>query len=289
MRRSSVAAGLLVCLIAVGCVPVVPADTGFSSPFSGPDRFLHLAPTQATHLSQLNVPIGPKRADQIAWAIGLRKDRTLSDAEFRAFITGGGNNGSKEGAALADRATQILINTNGHPLTSDVDGVPTQTVLGSYGLFVSDDGLLMSPANEIAPTREVNVLLAPAAACPDKPLCGYMNSWFLSNGAADSLLQLYMSAYTIEAVYGNEAQQASGVWQLVTNTKDGSSSTVGMSMAPALWLTNFALIYTLDPDLAALMPAYWTPIPTPVVDAIRATDTGYVPYSDYSSYFPSPR
>ncbi|MEZ5239965.1 MAG: hypothetical protein R2716_13790 [Microthrixaceae bacterium] len=56
-----------------------------------------------------------------------------------------------------------------------------------------------------------------------------------------------------------------------------------------MWLTNFALIYTLDPDLAALMPAYWTPIPKPVVDAIRATDTGYVPYSDYSSYFPSPR
>ncbi|MEZ5239964.1 MAG: hypothetical protein R2716_13785 [Microthrixaceae bacterium] len=96
---------------------------------------------------------------------------------------------ASEGAALADRATQILINTNGHPLTSDVDGVPTQTVLGSYGLFVSDDGLLMSPANEIAPTRgERPVGLA--AAGPDKLLCGYMNSWFLSNGAADSLLQL---------------------------------------------------------------------------------------------------
>lgn len=287
MRRFGVAAGLLVCSIAVGCVPPIPADTGFSSPFSGPERFEFLAPTKATDASQLNVPIGARRADEIAFLLGLRRDRALTDAQFRAFITGGGKGGSKEGAALADRSAQILTNTNGHPLTSNVDGVPTQTVLASYGLFVNDDGLLMSPANEIAPTREVNVLLAPAAACPEKPLCGYINTWFLSNGAADSLLQLYMSAYTIEAVYGNEAQQSSGAWQLVTNTKNGASTKVGMSMAPALWLTNFALLYTLNPDLAALLPAYWTPIPTPVADAILATGTGYVPYSDYSSYFPS--
>ena len=146
----------------------------------------------------------------------------------------------------------------------------------------------MSPANEIAPTRQVNVLLAPYAACSDKPLCGYINTWFLNNGAAESLVQLYQSGYTIEALYGNQSQQASGVWQLVSNTKDATNTKVGMSMAPSLWLTNFALLYTLNPSIAALMPAYWTPIPTPVADAILAADkTGFVQYSDYSSYFPS--
>ena len=54
-----------------------------------------------------------------------------------------------------------------------------------------------------------------------------------------------------------------------------------MSMAPALWLTNFALIYTLNPALAADMPAYWSPIPATVADAILASPTGQVPYSEF--------
>lgn len=289
MKRLAASIGVLVCIIAAGCVPSPDAaDTGFSSPFSGPKVFEHLAPTEATDPSQLNVPIGLERANVIAFMLGLRRDRVLTEDQFRAFISGGGTYGSAAGAALADRSVQIFTNTNGHPLTSDVDGVPTETVLASYGLFVDEDGLLMSLANEIAPTRQANVLLAPYTACPEKPLCAYINRWFLNNDAADSLLQLYASAYTVEAVYGNEAQQSSGAWQLVENTKDGTETTVGMSMAPSLWLTNFALLYTLKPALAALMPAYWTPIPEPVVDAIRATDTGYVEFADYSSYFPPP-
>ena len=56
-------------------------------------------------------------------------------------------------------------------------------------------------------------------------------------------------------------------------------------MAPSLWLTNFALLYTLKPSIAAQMPAYWTPIPAPVAGAIRATRTGFVPYGPYASYF----
>lgn len=288
MKRFGIAAGLLICIVAMGCTAPPRADTGFVSPFTGPERLEYLAPTKATHPSQLNVPIGLERANAIALQLGLRRDRVLSDEQFRQFISGGGIGGSKEGAALADRSAQILTNTNGHPLTSDVDGVPTKTVLASYGLFVDADGLLMSPANEIAPTRQVNVLLAPYAACSDKPLCGYINTWFLNNGAAESLVQLYQSGYTIEALYGNQSQQASGVWQLVSNTKDATNTKVGMSMAPSLWLTNFALLYTLNPSIAALMPAYWTPIPTPVADAILAADkTGFVQYSDYSSYFPS--
>jgi hypothetical protein len=88
-------------------------------------------------------------------------------------------------------------------------------------------------------------------------------------------------------LYGNQAQQSSGASQLVTNTKGGVTTTVGMSMAPSLWLTNFALLYTLKPSIAAQMPAYWTPIPPAVASAIRATKTGFVPYGQYASYFPS--
>ncbi len=58
-------------------------------------------------------------------------------------------------------------------------------------------------------------------------------------------------------------------------------------MAPPLWIVNFALIYTLNPNLAAKMPAWWTPIPANVALAIAESPTGQVPYSQYASSFPS--
>jgi hypothetical protein len=281
MRRVGIAVALVISLFAVLWAPAAvsaSADTGFAVPFSGPARYEQQAPTLATDPGQINAPLGQQRADAIAAAIGLDKNKVLTDAQFLAFITGGGRKGDKASAALADRCVQIFTNTTGNPLRSVVDGVPTQTVLGSYGLFVDADGKLMSLANRIAPTRIANRLLVPT---------GYITRWFLLNGAAASLIQLYRSAYLAEALYGNQAQQSSGAWQLVTNTKAGATTTVGMSMAPSLWLTNFALLYTLKPAIAARMPAYWTPIPPAVAAAIRATRTGWVPYGQYASYFPS--
>ena len=55
-----------------------------------------------------------------------------------------------------------------------------------------------------------------------------------------------------------------------------------MSMAPALWIVNFALIYTLNPAKAALMPAEWAPIPRRVACAIENSPTGQVPYKRYA-------
>ena len=102
---------------------------------------------------QINAQLGQQRADAIAEQIGLKKEHVLTEKQFVEFITGGGNNGDKASAALADRSVQIFINTTGNPLRSNVDGVPTETVLASYGLFVNENGLLMSLANRIAPTR----------------------------------------------------------------------------------------------------------------------------------------
>lgn len=45
-------------------------------------------------------------------------------------------------------------------------------------------------------------------------------------------------------------------------------------------------VYTLNPKLAAYMPARWTPIPANVVQAIKASPTGQVLYSEYKSSFP---
>ena len=97
---------------------------------------------------------------------------------------------------------------------------------------------------------------------------------------------LYRSAYSAEVAYANKSQQQSTVAQLVPNQKRAKSSIVGMSMAPSIWIVNFSLIYTLNPSLAAKMPARWTPIPANVAQAIAASSGGQVPYSQYESSFP---
>ena len=250
--------------------------TGFSSPFSGTPRYEHLAPKKVKNASQLNRAIGRRTAAKIAKNLRLRKADTFTKKQYLEFVSGRGVGGNAADARLVDASIRILTNTTGRPLYSVVKGVITPSVLASYGLFVNVNGLLESPANADAPTRKVNAVIAPG---------GYLGRWCWANGATSSLLMLYRSAYTVEAIYGFASQQQSGTAQLVTNTKRGVSKKVGMSMAPAIWLTNFALIYTLNPALAADMPARWAPIPATVANAIRASPTGQIPYSKYASAF----
>lgn len=261
----------------VGAEPVAEAvDTGFAIPFAGAPGYEQLAPTLMTDPGQLNQPLGQQVADEIAGQVGLDRADALSEQQYRDLISGGGVGGSREAAELIDACARILTNTNGRPLYSDVDGNLTPSVLASYGLYVNTDGLLESPANADAPTRQVNSLIAPG---------GFVGTWLRNNDATRTLIALYRSAYTVQAVYGFAAQQISGSAQLVTNTKGGVSSEVGMSMAPPLWIVNFALLYILNPSLAAAMPAHWAPIPSAVAAAVRSSPTGQVPFSEYASYF----
>ncbi len=274
-----------------------PTRTGFVSPFAGTAEFEHLAPKQLTKSRQLNKPIGQAKAHRIAKGLRLKKSATFSKKQFRLFVSGKGVGGNRADVKLVDASVRILTNTRGRPLISKTNGYKTsdrsatasqlrgdsvvgrkitRSVLASYGVMVNTDGLLQSPANASAPTRQVNSVLAPG---------GYLGQWSRANGAKKSLRQLYESAYTLEAVYGNQAQQQSGVAQLVTNKKSAATTTVGMSMAPALWLVNFALIYTLKPSLAAKMPARWAPIPPRAAKAIAKSPTGQVPYKRYASLF----
>ena len=114
---------------------------------------------------------------------------------------------------------------------------------------------------------------------------GYLDTWCRANGATRSLVQLYSSAFTIEAIYGAASQYLTNPWELTTNTKGSASTKVRPSMVPSLWLVNFALIYTLNPALAADMPAYRAPIPAPVANAILTDPNGQVSYGDFESYF----
>lgn len=289
-RRAGVAVAAALagaCLLAVPGTPAASASTagvavragsgsGFSFPFGGPARFESLAPRKAVTASQVNQPLGAREAEAIAQRMGLSRATSLTHQQYLEFVSGKGIGGDTTPAKLVDASVAILTNTTGRPLISLVDGVPTPSVLASYGVFVNPQGQLESPANADAATRKVNTVIQPG---------GYMGTWMRANGATKSLITLYRSAYTVEAAYGFLAQQQSGAAQLVTNTKGRVSSEVGMSMAPALWLTNFALIYTLNPDLAAYMPAFWTPLPDAVANAILASPTGQVPYSQVRNAF----
>ncbi len=252
------------------------ADTGFAQPFAGPEQYLPFADTELTDGTQLNAPIGLARGNEIAAGIGLSADDAFTPQQYQEFITGQGVGGDPTQAELVDKSVAILTNTIGRPLPSDIDGQTTGSVLASYGLFVNETGAVMSPANDDVPTRQVNEVIAPG---------GYLGTWCQDNGCEHTVEALYASAYQVEVVYGLLSQQISGAAQLAPNTKNGVVSQVGMSMAPSIWLTNFALLYALNPDVAAAMPAYWAPIPSNVADAIVASPNGQVPYCTYASSF----
>lgn len=281
-RARLVSALVTVCLLPLTAAAVADAQpaaravgTGFALPFSGAPAYEPLAPTEITAPGQLHQPLGERAADAIAVQTGLSRADVLTDRQYRALVTGGGVGGSRQAARMVDASAWILTNTVGRPLFSTVNGRVTPSVLASYGLYVNSSGMLQSPANATAPTREVNVLLAPG---------GYFGTWLRANGATRTLIALYRSAYTIQAAFGFACQQISGAAQLVTNTQGGVRTTVGMSMAPPLWIVNFILLYILKPSLAAAMPARWSPIPPVVARAIKASPTGQVPYADYARY-----
>ena len=286
-----------VCVAVPAASAAVPKNTGWVAPYAGTPKYLGDAPTEVTRPSQLNAPLGAAAADELAARLGFAKDKTFSKRQYAEFITGQGNGGGnaagRTAAELTDSCLRYLTNSSAAPMTRVINGVPTRIVLGSYGLIVNEDGMLESPANSTSPCRQINWVLAPKVICrfpeivvPDGIPCGYMSMWMRRNQAMDTFKELYTSAYTGEAVYGAQSQDASGVAQLVVNEKRGGrEATVGMSMIPSIWIVNFLLVYALNPREGAKFPAYWKPIPPAVASAIAASPTGQVPFADYQQYF----
>ncbi len=251
-------------------------QTGFVKPFAGAPKYESAAPTQARSAGEINQRLGRKRADAIAAEIGFPKKKTFTKKQYRQLTSGRGVGGTVDAAKLIDASVRILTLPRKRASQARGDLRGPRSVLPSYGLMVNKKGQLQSPANSTAPTRQINSLLVPG---------GYLGTWCRANGAKKSLRALYRSAYTIEAIYGNKSQQQAGVAQLVKNRKRGATTTVGMSMAPPIWIVNFALIYMISPADAARMPAKWAPIPTRVARAIKKSPTGQVRYSKYAAAF----
>ena len=252
-------------------------DDGFAQPFAGAPKYEKYAPTEALAARQINRPLGIRNADRIARGLGLNRRHVFTAQQYRLLVSGQGVGGDPDAAKLIRESIRILINTTGTPEYVRVKGKLTPVVLGSYGLTVNRNGWLETPANTDAPTRQINEVIKPG---------GYFATWCRHNGAEASLRMLNRSAYPSEVIYGFKAQQQSGAAQLAPNQKRARGSIVGMSMAPPLWIVNFVLMYTLNPQKAAKMPAYWAPIPAKVALAIAESPTGQVRYTRYQSSFP---
>ena len=273
-------------------------DTGFEQPYQGPPKYAHLSAPKANFDAQINMPLGQRRADALARKLGFPKEMALTKRQLRLMLTGRGIGG---GTPQARRSAKIIVdsirdltNTLGSEYPRMIDGELTAIRLASYGLIVTSDGVLESPGHEGAPARNFNYLILPQSLCDQPEIkstippgiqCGYVNTFMLKNGAADSLRALYASAFPSFIPYGPVAQSASEPDELAPNSKVGTQTLVGISMAPPLWLINFLLVYAASPELAANFPAYWTPIPTPVADALISSETGQVLFSDYQEYF----
>ena len=263
-------------LAGCGVTYVAERETGFLQPYLGTPRYAELAPKQATAASQINQPLGREAADSIAASLGMDIGKGFTAEQYELFMSAGGVGGQQQPVELVKQAIAILSNTAGSPIEVTVGGVRSSVVLGSYGLYVDPQGNLMSAANEAAPTRQVNEVLKPD---------GYLTQWCSDNGLDSALVALYASPFTREAAYSVFAQKAGGTAQLVTHQSSSGDARVGMPMAPSIWLTNFALMYLLSPELAAKLPAYWAPIPDKVAQAIADSPNGQVPYAEWQGTF----
>ena len=312
---SAVAAGSFVLLSAgtgsTAMAAPTPLDTGFNPTNAGVAKYLPFAPTRAGSPAQVNAPLGRKEADRLAATFGFDQRKALSKQQFAAFLSGKGvppgytEAEARKAAQLTRLSVTYLTNTSGNTYLRVINGQKVVVNLGSYGLIVSEDGMLKVPANcpdptspdfaECSPVRQINWVLAPDAVCanaeaagevPAGVPCGYMGAWLRHNKARDTLEGLYGSAYAKEAPYASKSQGAAGVAQLIYNEKsNGRKATVGVPVAPAMWVTNFMLVYTLSPKAAAKMPAYWEAIPKDVVTALEQSPNGQVPYSKYLQRF----
>jgi len=116
--------------------------------------------------SQTNRPLGMRSADRLARELGLNKRDVFTTQQYGLLVSGKGNGGDQADARLVRASIRILTNTTGSPEFVRVNGKLTPVVLGSYGLTVNRAGKLESVANENAPTRKINTVIAPRGVLP---------------------------------------------------------------------------------------------------------------------------
>lgn len=106
-----------------------------------------LAPRRYVVASQINEPLGARRAARLARSLGMDDRMVLSDAEYQCLI---GTPPRTPDQEILFRCAQDLTNSRGSAL------VP----LSSYGLSISESGDVRSNCAPDAPCLQFNALLA---------------------------------------------------------------------------------------------------------------------------------
>ena len=161
--------------------------------------FARLAPRKVTRREQLNEPLGRRRADQLAHLLGMDAGMILTDAEYNCLI------GTPPRPPVRDiifRCIYDLTNSNGNAM------IP----LSSYGLNVTEQGVLRSVCAPQAPCLDFNTLLGgPLEAIAAE--CGFLDK-FLRVLAETPLLQFIVD--------GNPCQESGEPACLIETTCAGN-------------------------------------------------------------------
>ena len=120
-----------------------------------------LAPPVYHHRDQINEPLGDKRADQLAQALGIEQDMILTDSEYQCVM----------GVPPRDPAQEILYACFIDFTASKGNGIVVP--FSSYGLNLNEQGNVLSLCAPHAPCLEANkvFLLLPDIA----RRCGFTN------------------------------------------------------------------------------------------------------------------
>jgi hypothetical protein len=108
-------------------------------------RWAHLAPRKVRQAEDINAPLGPRRADQLAHLLGMDEGMILTEREYHCLIGIPPRSHDRE---IIFRCIYNLTNSNGNA------AIP----LSSYGLNVTEEGNIRSICAPGSPCLEFNGL-----------------------------------------------------------------------------------------------------------------------------------
>lgn len=136
-------------------------DTVWPQSCQTTEHWQALAPPEYQHPGQINEPLGKKRADQLAQALGIEQDMILTDSEYQCVM----------GVPPRDPAQEILYACFIDFTASKGNGIVVP--FSSYGLNLNERGNVLSLCAPHAPCLEANKVFLKLPEIADE--CGFTN------------------------------------------------------------------------------------------------------------------
>ena len=240
----------------------------------------------ASSFEQINQPIGMEKAREFARSIQLTDDYVMSSQEFKCLLK---NTTDKKilytcifnlTNSCGNKSIYKKIGLYQEFQKLGLDFLLDKKSLSSYGLsiFIKDGQLLISNdcldnTESTRSCKEFNKLLVGSlekTAFKCNFLIQFLRKLALGfKGNIDSVkCQNQVSSSCISSQTCNQTNQI---------------KYFGVPITPVLWSANFILLYSLNPELGALMPGYIQNIPT--IMAKKLLKEGSINYNENIKYF----